>query len=311
MLISIIIPIYNVAPYVEQCIQSVIDQTYKDLEIIIVDDCGTDNSMEIAERIISENENKNGKPNIVFKIIRHDHNRGLSAARNTGILAATGDYLYFLDSDDWLLPECIEKMVGCLKAYPDSQMVFSGSLATSMKRTASDYTKANYPEYSNDRVWLQCSMLNTYTFGVNAWNKLIRRDFVLRYNLFFVEGLINEDVMWKFQISKYLQTASFYQGNTYMYRIRENSIMDVPDNINQKRMTILYRHLLSNIGGYGKWRQINALSYSLVMKSGKELPKTLSKDMISLYCLLFKNSGIFIPVLIPLLVIRFIQRLFR
>jgi len=301
-LVSIIIPIYNVAPYVEQCLQSVIDQTYRNLEMLIVDDCGTDNSMEIVGTIIATCP-------LSFKILHHDHNRGLSAARNTGIKAATGDYLYFLDSDDWLLPTCIEKMVDCLKSHPDSQMVFSGSLSTDKKqRGAADFTKRNLPDYSNDRDWLQSSMLETNKLGVTAWNKLIRRDFVLEHDLYFVEGMIHEDVMWKFQISKYIQTASFYSGNTYMYRIRENSIMDVPEEVQQERQLILHSHLIAAIGGYGKFRQINHLSYSLIMKSGKILPSLLSKKMIPLHLSLIRHSGIYSPLLLPIYIVRRIQK---
>lgn len=88
MKVSIIIPVYNVAPYVEECIQSVLRQDYKNLEIIIIDDCGTDNSMELVEELV-----KNSSRDIV--ILKHDYNKGLSAARNTGIRRATGDYIFF------------------------------------------------------------------------------------------------------------------------------------------------------------------------------------------------------------------------
>ena len=112
MKISIVIPVYNVAPYIGDCIRSVMHQTWQGpLECIFVDDCGTDNSMEIVRSIIEENQG-----NIEFKIIRHKENRGLSAARNTGIAAATGDYVYFLDSDDEITPDCIEALAAPITA---------------------------------------------------------------------------------------------------------------------------------------------------------------------------------------------------
>ena len=105
--ISIVIPIYNVAPYVEECIQSVMNQTWKGkLECILVDDCGTDDSMKVATEKLKEYEG-----NIDFRVIRHERNRGLSAARNSGIDAVTGDYVYFLDSDDEITPDCIDLLV--------------------------------------------------------------------------------------------------------------------------------------------------------------------------------------------------------
>ena len=106
MLISIVIPVFNVEIFISECLQSVIRQTYTGpLECIVVDDCGTDKSIEIAEQLIAEYDGP-----IDFKVLHHDHNRGLSAARNTGMDAAKGDYVYFLDSDDWISDDCIEKL---------------------------------------------------------------------------------------------------------------------------------------------------------------------------------------------------------
>ena len=106
MKISIVIPVYNVAPYIEDCLQSVMNQTWQgDLECILVDDCGTDDSMQLIEQRLQTYVGK-----IDFRIIHHQQNRGLSAARNSGIDAVTGDYVYFLDSDDEITSDCIERL---------------------------------------------------------------------------------------------------------------------------------------------------------------------------------------------------------
>ena len=94
--ISIIIPVYNVEKYIEACLHSVMAQTYTGpMECILVDDCGQDNSIGVAEKMISDYQGT-----IHFRILHHDHNRGQSAARNTGMDAATGEYIFFSDSDD-------------------------------------------------------------------------------------------------------------------------------------------------------------------------------------------------------------------
>ena len=121
-LVSVIIPIYNVAPYIERCLLSVITQTYDALEIVLIDDCGVDDSMKIAESTLQNVEHLR-----IVKILHHEKNRGLSAARNTGIMAATGRYLFFLDSDDWIKPDCIQQMVERIVLYPKSQIVFAGT----------------------------------------------------------------------------------------------------------------------------------------------------------------------------------------
>ena len=95
MKVSIVIPIYNVSVYIENCLESVRRQIYQDLEVILVDDCGTDNSMEIVQEYLEYHNF------VEVKIIHHTHNRGLSAARNTGLEAATGDYVFSYWSPPW------------------------------------------------------------------------------------------------------------------------------------------------------------------------------------------------------------------
>lgn len=102
-MISIIVPIYNVKDYVKDCIDSIQNQTYKDYEVILVDDCGRDDSVAIAENMLKEGH-------VNYLILHHDHNRGLSAARNTGFAKAKGEYVLFVDSDDTLSLDCLENL---------------------------------------------------------------------------------------------------------------------------------------------------------------------------------------------------------
>lgn len=97
MKVSIIVPVYNVAKYIERCLLSVLNQTWQDLEVILVNDCTPDNSMEIVRRVVASHPR-----GTVVRCLEHEENKGQSVARNTGIRIATGDYLYFLDSDDYL-----------------------------------------------------------------------------------------------------------------------------------------------------------------------------------------------------------------
>ena len=119
MKITIIVPVYNVEQYIKECFDSIAAQTYKgDIECIFVDDCGQDKSVEILEKMIACYQG-----GISFSIIHHEHNKGLSGARNTGIRNASGDYLYFLDSDDCLLPKSIESLANILRQNPNVQVV--------------------------------------------------------------------------------------------------------------------------------------------------------------------------------------------
>ncbi|MEE1199268.1 MAG: glycosyltransferase family 2 protein [Christensenellales bacterium] len=101
--VSIIVPIYNVQNYLERCVRSLVEQTYVCIEIILVDDCSTDQSLGIAERFARENPEK-------CRVIRREKNGGLSAARNSGLRAATGEWLTFVDSDDWVTSDYVETL---------------------------------------------------------------------------------------------------------------------------------------------------------------------------------------------------------
>ena len=154
MKVSIIIPVHNVAPYVEECIQSVLRQDYKNLEIIIIDDCGMDNSMELVEELV-----KNSSRDIV--ILRHDYNKGLSAARNTGIKQATGDYIFFLDSDDFIETYCISVLVEIAKDCVDADMVYGSSLRIREGYSSENIVNSNgFKRQYDNRRQIQRMMLN-------------------------------------------------------------------------------------------------------------------------------------------------------
>lgn len=214
MKVTIIVPVYNVSAYIEWCWESLVKQTYKEIEILFVDDCGTDDSVEKLQKLIDTH------PDIYCKILHHDHNRGLSAARNTGLMAATGDYVYFLDSDDDITEDCIERLVApvmndeidivvgnyrVVGGEAHSPLLLDSGLLDSSKEVLASYAAGQW--------------------YVMAWNKLCRRDFLIDNNLFFREGLIHEDVLWTFQVACKAQSLYVCNDVTYNYNVRGASIM--------------------------------------------------------------------------------------
>lgn len=224
MLVSIIIPIYNVAPYVEKCLRSVMAQTYKKLEVIIVDDCGTDNSMEIVKALIDAYDKKD----IKFRILHHEKNRGLSAARNTGIKAATGEYLFFLDSDDYIMPLCIEFMMKYAVKYKGIDMVQGGYTSNTPKAVEWTHSSHLFPKGTE---YLQAhetcrQLLQQKKHLPMVQNRLIRRSFITENNLFFEEGIgVAEDNLWTFMAGRHIKDMAFCNIPTYCYRYRPASIM--------------------------------------------------------------------------------------
>ena len=223
-LISIIIPVYQVSDYVERCIRSVMCQTYSDIECIIVDDATEDNSIKLCQQLIDEY-----KGPIRFRILHHEMNRGLSAARNTGTRAATGEYFFYLDSDDEITPDCIGKHVSLAHKYPEAEMVI-GNYQKYREGTPAKVVHDDLPtliqsneEYS--RYHYQHRIVHS------AWNKLIKRSFIENNRLYFMEGVLYEDYPWLFYVAKYVSFVCVMKDVTYHYYLRKGSITMIPDGV--------------------------------------------------------------------------------
>jgi glycosyltransferase involved in cell wall biosynthesis len=239
MKISIIIPIYGVEPYIETCLNLVYNQTYKDLEVILVNDCTPDNSMQIVKRLITDKGIVDG---IEVKIVEHKTNRGLAAARNTGMKAATGEYLFFLDSDDWLPDNSIESLVRLVEKYPQVDIVHGNYHYTDSSKEWLELKDKMFPEFVNDKQWILDHILMPNKKGIiygTVHNKLIRREMVLRYGMWFKEGMIHEDEYWKYTYADKWESIAFCLDYTYTYVSRDNSIMTSMKDMTQSNLTML------------------------------------------------------------------------
>ena len=223
MKVSIIIPVYNVEPYIGDCLRSVISQRYQgEIECLVIDDGSSDHSMDVAERIIAGYDGP-----IVFKTIRHQENCGLSAARNTGIAAATGDYLYFLDSDDEIADDCVKMLAEPLQ--DEHYDIVVGDLDIKGNKTSFDGLMLQL----NDMTVLRGKeIIDTYRdqWNMIAVNKLYRVDFLKNNHLWFENHLIHEDELWSFQVACHASSLCAVKKKTYIYKMRQGSIMDVSKN---------------------------------------------------------------------------------
>ena len=245
MNISIIIPVYNVAPFIERCLKSVMSQTYSGcVECLIVDDCGSDDSMAIAERIVSDY-----KGSIQFQIIHHDCNRGLSAARNTGIDAAKGDYVFFLDSDDELALDCIGKLARPIQNNPDIEIVMGNYFRFRFENPSSpEKWKTLHKE---ERIASNKQVRNLFydrkMYSISAWNKLIKKDFLVSNSLYFKEGLLHEDWLWTHHVLKYLCSLYILPDITYLYYKHPHSItMGTKEEVRAYNFGIVYEEIANS-----------------------------------------------------------------
>lgn len=242
--ISIVIPVYQVEDYIVACLESVANQGYPGrVEVIIVDDCGTDSSMELVTVFLNQYRGP-----FLFKVYSHLTNRGLSAARNTGLEHAIGDYILFVDSDDELLPEALNHL-----AAPLRQEAFDVIIGRPMKRgSGQTYTRPISP-YS---VLRGSDCLSEYVKGhlpVVAWNKLYRRQMLMDHSLSFCDGVLFEDELWSFQVAHLADSFFLIKEVTYLYRLRSGSIMTSQD-VEGKVSSL--RTILSEMQVYAKHNQL-------------------------------------------------------
>lgn len=241
-LVSIIMPVYQVSDYVERCLKSVMKQTYTQLECIIVNDATKDDSIEKCERLINGYDGP-----IQFQVIHHEQNRGVSAARNTGTKAATGDFVYYMDSDDEMMPDCIEKLVRAALEHPEAEMVIGNVQVFVMGQKKKVTLDNDMPSLiqSNQQV---VSLNHHQRITNGAWNKLIRKSFIEKHDLYFKEGIIIEDYLWTFHVMKYLSTVSVVKDITYHYYIKPGSIVTSSgDHKFGKSWSIIYNEILHNL----------------------------------------------------------------
>lgn len=279
--VSIIVPVYNVALYVEDCIRSVMRQTYDgSMECILVDDCGTDDSMAIVEKVIND---YNGP--ITFKILYHTYNRGLSAARNTGIDAATGDYLFFLDSDDELTDDGIEKLASAL--HSELYDIVVGNVEC--YDTLSDKRKRIHNlefNIENDILLRSPTVIDAIIRwrNVTAWNRLFRTSFINSSGLRFKEGMFHEDNLWSLQVACLASSLYLLNQFTYRYKRREGSIT-MPFNKGRKMDSLIV--VIKEMGSFIEKRNISeSMVFPAINKYFSEILQYHSssrKDFIRIY----------------------------
>lgn len=213
MKVSVVIPVHNVERYIGGCIESVLSQTYQDFEVIIVDDCTQDNSIRIVESYESEK----------IKIVRHDKNKGLSAARNTGVSHCSGNYLLFLDSDDTLKPEALEKCIAVIKSHGSDIVSFNSQHIDDSGRTwpVTWHQRFNFSDMYN----LSIAQHPKLVWDVAAWNKLIDLNFYRSNGFAFDEGQRwFEDHLFSLELYTNTEKISIVHDVLHHYTKRDGQI---------------------------------------------------------------------------------------
>lgn len=213
-LVSVIVPAYNIEKYVDACISSIIDQTYKNIEIIIVDDGSVDDSGRLSD----EWEKRDHR----IKVI-HQENKGLSAARNAAMRICTGEYLIFVDGDDVISNDMIESL------YQASQKTKADCIFCQYEIIGPNEKEFHSTKEIEDEGFVvnteeaQLRLLNHIDIVSVVWNGFYKT--ALIKDLLFIEGKKNEDVMWRYLAIDRCKTIGYISYKLYGYRMREDSLM--------------------------------------------------------------------------------------
>lgn len=295
-MISVCIPAWNVEKTIAATIQSVLNQSLKDFEIIVVDDRGSDDSIAIVNGF--QNQPQGEK----IRIIQHDVNRSLGTVRNTCIDNAHGDYILFLDGDDLLMPDCLQVLLHEIEA--DEYDFVVGSVECRYE----DQTIAQDLEVFNN-YRLKQLVLNTHNDIVNyaliqggvyipVWNKLYRRSFLVDNRIRAIDGIFTEDEFFSFQVFLKSNKCKLIERVTYIHykrrtkianKTREHCIKKMQDYITITAMERQY------IRGFEKDPLYWAIAWRLVLLHKGEFAKRLQSPGYSDY--------------VPISVLRFLKRI--
>lgn len=224
-LVSIIVPIYNVEQYLKECLDSLVNQTLQDIEIICVNDGSPDNSADVVRKYMQADSR--------IKLIEQE-NRGLSGARNAGLKVAKGEYVYFMDSDDWLehdaMDVCYQKAIrGNVDVVLFDALSFVDGVEKYSEEIQNDYDRSKLLQsYANQAMpakQLFKQMIQSGAMRASACLNFIRRDLLVKNGLNFEEGLIHEDELFTPQLYALASTMMYIPRVFFHRRVRQGSIM--------------------------------------------------------------------------------------
>ena len=222
MLISIIVPVYNVEQYLEECLESILQQNFSEYEVIRVNDGSTDSSADILKKYEIEYSQ--------IKVIEHSKNMGLSAARNTAMKHAIGKYIMFVDSDDMIAPDSLEELYETAELNRLDILHFERSLLyDGISEYKSGYKKTSIVNSNKKKVCtgreLFCHQIENEQFDAIVCRRFFRRDFLLGNDFTFQDGIVHEDIVFSFLCAMKAERVLNIDKEFYIYRQRLNSIV--------------------------------------------------------------------------------------
>lgn len=253
VLLSIVLPIYNVSKYLDDCMKTIIGKNEDLVEILLIDDGSTDDSGKIADSYAVCNKNVK---------TYHKKNGGLSDARNYGLLRAKGKYVFFLDSDDFVKDEMIDILVEVLSTKKLEVLLWDADIydqyGNRMKVDSSYYHHMGVAEnvLCTGQKVIESQLAYRNDYVTTVWLGLYNRDFLINNNFWFEKDLLHEDEMWTQKVLIEAKKVMYINSGLYCYRMRENSIMrQVDKDYTRNIAALIYIH--SSLLSYYDWKVID------------------------------------------------------
>ncbi|MBE5744190.1 MAG: glycosyltransferase family 2 protein [Clostridiales bacterium] len=280
-LISVIVPVYNVEPYLERCVNSIINQTYKNLEILLIDDGSTDNSGTICDEYAKKDSRI---------ICVHQQNGGVSKARNEGLSLATGDYIGFIDSDDYIEPNMYELLLNSIEEN-NADLAICGFKQVRVDASFKINDADNTVDWSRENV-----INNFFTQGIikelvyAPVNKLYKKSLLegLSFNCKYAMG---EDILFLFKCIERVEKITYIQGAYYHYIMREGSAMT--SSFSKKRLDYVYAireiedickqkypYVVDKVGAWAYKHTLNTLRQIIVSKKIAEFKEFYTQNKL-------------------------------
>ena len=278
-MISIVVPVYNVEKYLRECLDSILAQTYRKFELILIDDGSKDSSGHICDEYACRDNR--------IKVV-HQENRGLSGARNAGLTWATGEYIIFIDSDDTINSDYLEKRYLTI-TEAKADFVFSDMESTKMAHSDNLPGKELIMDRWEMERWLSDQISREYILAVIACNKLYRASLLQGLN--FCEGRLHEDEFFINNILPRMTKAVYIPDRGYIYRDNEQSITGSENMTNVRHLDVLdaYAERIRMATADGDYKFANkTLSNALYKaysyyKTGSEISEPALKRLVELF----------------------------
>ena len=250
--VSVIIPVYKVEEYLERCVQSVLNQTLKDIEIVLVDDGSPDNCPKMCDEFAKKDSR--------IKVV-HKNNEGLGKARNSGLEVATGEYVAFVDSDDYVHPEMYEILLNKITAYKVDAVVCGFSRDTEGK-----ISTGRIDGMPNEETVIDCKTdylpkvigslpneNNNQSYGYSVWNIFFKKDIIDKHGLRFESERIflSEDILFQLDYAARSEKFLLLPINLYYYYKNKRSITQKYDNTRFNRSIELYKEICRRVKSFG------------------------------------------------------------